>query len=79
MVFTNCVMALYGGIYSGMYPEMVQYQKRKDHSILKAGEFFYVLMCMTFESMEVLEELISKSTWLIKMHREEMIWSFKGS
>ena len=29
LIFTNCVMALYGGIYSGMKPEMVQYQKRK--------------------------------------------------
>ena len=32
LVFTNCVMALYGGIYSGMFPDMVQYQKRKIRS-----------------------------------------------
>ena len=27
-------MALYGGIYSGMFPDMVQYQKRKIQSAL---------------------------------------------
>ena len=35
LVFTNCVMALYGGIYSGMFPDMVQYQKRKKYSTQK--------------------------------------------
>ena len=28
-------MALYGGIYSGMFPDMVQYQKRKKYSTQK--------------------------------------------
>ena len=62
LVFTNCVMALYGGIYSGMFPEMVQYQKSKKISTQK-------LLRSTFSNSSV--------NYFLRRWKEKQIRSFE--